>query len=94
MRITSFESKIQVIGSFSYNEIITVRIRLSFIDNTFSPIFVEKIFTNSSIVWLSNNDLLDLLSSQNIIWSIDIDAKTDSHTTDASVFLSLFGTTS
>lgn len=94
LRITSFESKLQVFGSFTNNEIITVRIRLSFIDNTFSPNFIEKIFTNSSSIWLTNDDMLELLSSQNIIWSIEVDAKSDSTNTDVSVLLSLFGTTS
>lgn len=93
LRITSFRTKLQVFGSFVNNEIITVRIRLSFIDNTFSPISVEKIFTNSTNLWLTDDDMLDLLPSQNIIWTIEIDAKSNSGITDEVVLFSLFGTT-
>ena len=93
LRITSFRSKIEVFGSFEDDEIITVRIRLSFIDNTFSPKSVEKIFTNNTSIWLTDDDMLDLLSSQNIIWTIEVDAKSDSENTDGIVLLSLFGTT-
>jgi len=82
-----------VFGSFEDDEIITVRIRLSFIDNTFSPKSVEKIFTNNTSIWLTDDDMLDLLSSQNIIWTIEVDAKSDSENTDGIVLLSLFGTT-
>ena len=92
--ITTFQAKLQVLGSFENGEIITVRIRLLFIDNTYSPTSVEKIFANSTTIWLTNDDMLHLLSSQNIIWAIEIDAKSDSTYTDKMLLFSIFGTTS
>jgi hypothetical protein len=93
LRITSFRSKIQVIGDFNNNETITVRIRLSFIDNSFSPKPVEKTFNNSTSIWLTDDDMLELLSSQNIVWAIEIEAKSDSMNTDSVVLFSVYGTT-
>ncbi|MCW3997506.1 MAG: hypothetical protein NWF10_02935, partial [Candidatus Bathyarchaeota archaeon] len=93
LRITSFRSKIQVIGDFNNNETIKVKIRLLFIDNTFSPNTVEKTFNNASSIWLTDEDMLRLLSSQNIIWAIEVEAKSDSPNTDAIVLFSLYGTT-
>ncbi|MGW8289022.1 MAG: hypothetical protein ACWGNP_02000, partial [Candidatus Bathyarchaeia archaeon] len=52
--ILSFKPEIQVEGDFSYNETVTVRFRLEFLDNTFSP-SVEKSFTNSTSMWLSDD---------------------------------------
>jgi hypothetical protein len=82
-----------VIGDFNNNETITVRIRLSFIDNSFSPKPVEKTFNNSTSIWLTDDDMLELLSSQNIVWAIEIEAKSDSMNTDSVVLFSVYGTT-
>jgi hypothetical protein len=90
--ISSFKPKIQVQGSFATNETITVRIRLEFLDNTISP-SVQKTFTNSTSMWLSDDDMLRLFPSQSIIWTILIDAKANSASTDATVQISIYGIT-
>ncbi|MCW4047725.1 MAG: hypothetical protein NWE99_09250 [Candidatus Bathyarchaeota archaeon] len=89
--ITSLKPKIQVQGSFASNETITVRFRLEFVDNTISP-SVEKTFTNSTTVWLSDDDILRLFPSQSIIWAILVDAKASVASTDATVKISVYGT--
>jgi hypothetical protein len=89
--IASFKPEIQVQGSFAYNETVTVRFRLEFLDNTFSSI--EKTFTNSTTMWLSDDDMLRLFPSQSIIWAIQIDAKANSASTDATVQVSIYGVT-
>ena len=88
--ISSFKPKIQVQSSFENNETITVRIRLEFIDNVISE-SVVRTFSNSTTVWLSDNDMLRLLPSQSIIWAILIDAKASSASTDATIQISLYG---
>jgi hypothetical protein len=90
--ITSFKPKIQVQGSFANNETITIRIRLEFVDNIISA-SVEKSFSNSTTLWLSDDDMLHLLPSQSIIWAILVDAKAISTSTDATVQVSLYGIT-
>jgi hypothetical protein len=90
--ISSFKPKIQVEGSFANNETITVRFRLEFLDNTISP-SVQKTFTNSTSLWLSDDDMLRLFPSQSIIWTILIDAKASSASTDATVQINIYGIT-
>jgi len=90
--ISSFKPKIQVQGSFATNETITVRFRLEFVDNIISR-SVEKSFTNSTTLWLSDDDVLRLFPSQSIIWAILVDAKASSATTDATVQVSFYGVT-
>ena len=90
--ITSFKPEIKVQGSFAHNETITVRFQLEFLDNTISR-SVEKAFTNSTTLWLSDDDMLRLFPSQSIIWAILIDAKADSASTDAAVQVSIYGVT-
>lgn len=94
LRITSFKTKIQINGPFANNEIITIRIKLSFIDNTYSPIALVKTFTNNTIVWLTDEDMLNLLPSQNIIWSIEMEAKSNMSISENSALISVYGTTS
>jgi len=90
--ISSFKPKIQVQGSFANDETITVRFRLEFIDNTISR-SVEKTFTNSTSLWLSDDDMLRFFPSQSIIWAILVDAKASSASTDATVQISFYGIT-
>jgi len=90
--ISTFKPEIQVQGSFAENETITVRFRLEFLDNTISR-SVEKSFTNSTTLWLNDDDMLRLFPSQSIIWSILIDAKASSASTDETVQVSIYGVT-
>jgi hypothetical protein len=91
LTIFSFKPKIEVDGSFSNNETITVRVRIEYIDNIISD-SVVRTFTNSSSVWLSDDDMMQLFPSQSIIWAVLIDAKTSSSSTDATVKVSGYGT--
>jgi len=90
LTITSFRPKIEVQGNFANNEIITVRLRLEYVDNTFSSI--EKTFHNSTVLWLSDDDILRLYPSQNMIWAMFVDAKVNSVSADAVVRISVYGT--
>jgi hypothetical protein len=91
LTIATFNAKIQVQGSFASNETVTVRFRLEFVDNVISG-SVEKSFTNSTTLWLSDDDILTLLPSESVIWAILVDAKASSATTDAAVQVSVTGT--
>jgi hypothetical protein len=90
--ISSFKPKIQVQGSFANNETVTVRFRLEFVDNIISR-SVEKSVTNSTTLWLSDDDMLRLFPSQSVIWAILVDAKASSASTDAVVQVSFYGVT-
>jgi len=92
LTITDFNSKIQVQGSFAYNETITVRFRLEFVDNVISQ-SVEKSFSNTTSLWLDDDDILKMLPSQSIIWNILVDAKASSALTEAVVKISVYGIT-
>lgn len=91
LTIASFKPKIAVVGNFSNNETVTVRIRIEYIDNILSKP-VEHTFTNSSSLWLSDDDMMQLFPSQDIIWAILFDAKTDVVFTDTIVTVSGYGT--
>jgi hypothetical protein len=92
LTISSFKPRIQVQGSFAGNETITVRFRLEFVDNVISR-SVEKSFSNSTTAWLSDDDMLQLLPSQSVIWAVLVDAKASSASTDAAVQISVYGIT-
>jgi len=92
LTIASFKPKIEVQGSFAYNETITVRFRLEFVDNVISP-SVEKTFSSATTLWLSDDDILRMFPSQSIIWNILVDAKSSSASTDAVVKVSIMGIT-
>jgi hypothetical protein len=92
LTIASFKPKIQVQGSFVHNETVTVRLRLEFPDNVISA-SIEKFFTNSSALWLGDDDMLKLFPSESVVWAILVDAKVNSKSTDASVQFSIYGIT-
>ncbi len=91
LKIFSFRPKIQVSGSFANNETITVRIRLELIDNVITK-SVVRTFNADASVWLTDDEMLQLLPSQNLIWAIVVDAKTSAASTDAFVRISGYGT--
>jgi hypothetical protein len=92
LTISSFKPRITVEGSFSHNETVTVRFRLNFIDDTVSG-SLEKTLTASGTVWLSDDDLMQLYPSQDLIWSILMDAKVNSANSDAKVTVDVYGST-
>ena len=91
LKIFSFKPQIAVDGSFSNDETVTVRIRLEYIDNAISSPVVRS-FTSSGSVWLSDDEMMNLFSSQSVIWAILVDAKSSSSSTDATVNVSGYGT--
>ncbi len=91
LTISSFKPKIRVTGNFANGETVTVRLRLELLDNVIAR-SVEKSFTNSSTVWLDDDDLLTLFPSQNVIWAILVDAKSNSAVTDVVVQIDVYGT--
>ncbi len=91
LTISSFNSRIQVQGNVAVGETVTVRIRLEFVDNVISQ-SIEKSFTNTTSVWLTEDDILRLFPSQDVVWAILVDAKTTSASTSASVSVDIYGT--
>jgi hypothetical protein len=91
LTILSFKPNIAVSGGFFNNETVTVRVRIEYIDNVISD-SVTKTFTNSSSVWLSDEDMMHLFPSQDVVWAIWLDAKSSSSSTDAIVTISGYGT--
>jgi hypothetical protein len=92
LTITSFKPRIQIQGSFGNGETVTVRFRLEFVDNVVSE-SVEKTFTNTTTSWLSDDDLLKLFPSQDVVWAILIDAKSSSAASSAIVKVDFYGVT-
>jgi hypothetical protein len=92
LTVSSFKPRIQVQGSLDNGETITVRFRLELIDNVVSE-SVEKVFTNTTTMWLDDDDLLRLFPSQDVIWAILVDAKSSTSTTNAVVKIDLYGLT-
>jgi hypothetical protein len=92
--ISSFKASITVDGSFSQNENITVRFRLGFFDKDTAAGsgVVEKTFSATGSLWLNEDDLLVLYPYRDIVQSVLIDAKVDSSSSDATVKISIFGT--
>jgi hypothetical protein len=91
LKIFSFKPQITVSGSFSHNETVTVRIRILYIDNSVSNP-VTRTFTSAGSAWLSDDEMMQLYSSQSIIWAILVDAKVNAASSDASVSVSGYGT--
>jgi hypothetical protein len=91
LTISSFKPKIRVAGNFANGETVTVRLRLEFLDNAVSG-SVEKSFTSSSTVWLNDDDLMRLFPSQNVIWAVLVDAKSNSAATNVVVQIDVYGT--
>jgi len=90
LKIVSFKPKIDVQGSFSHDETITVRVQLEYLDNVYSKA-IEKVFTNSSTIWFSDDDLLEMFPSQNVVLAVIVDASCSSSSTDTTVKISGYG---
>ncbi|MDR0471239.1 MAG: hypothetical protein LBH79_05905 [Nitrososphaerota archaeon] len=84
---SSFKPKIDVTGTLQPNEIITVRVRIEYVDNSVSTSAIRS-FSASGSALLSDNDMMQLFSSQSVIWAILVDAKTNTATTNAKVTIS------
>lgn len=91
LKMFSFKPKIEVAGSFTNNETVTVRVRVEYLDNVISSA-VMRTFTSSGSVWLSDDEIMQLFPSQSIIWTVWVDAKSSSISTDAVVKVSGYGT--
>jgi hypothetical protein len=91
LTISSFKPQIHVQG-LSEGETITVRLRLEFVDNAMSQ-SLEKTFTNITTTWLTDDDMLKLFPSQNVVWAIQLDAKSNLADSSAIVTVDLYGVT-
>ena len=92
-KIAGFKARIRVEGTFGGGETLTIRFRLKFIDNVVSKI-VEKSFNQTGMLWLDDDDYIELTLAHNIIWAIVVDAKTSSTSTDTTMQIDVYGTTS
>jgi hypothetical protein len=93
--IASFKVRVNVYGTFSQNETLTVRFRLGFFDKDTAEGsgVVEKTFSSACSLWLSDDDVLELLPTQDLVKSILVEAKVDSASTDVYVRIYVIGTT-
>lgn len=91
LKIFTFKPKIEVGGNFANNEAINVRIRLEYVDNVISN-SVVKTFTNSSAVWLTDDEIMQLYPSQDIIWAVLVDAQSSASSSNVVVTVSGYGT--
>ncbi len=89
LTISSFKPKIDVQG-IAAGETVTVRVRLEFVDNVISQ-SVEKLFFNTTSTWLTDDDMLRLFPSQDVVWAVLVDAKSSSASTSASVTVGIYG---
>ncbi|MCL2359193.1 hypothetical protein [Candidatus Bathycorpusculum sp.] len=92
LTITDFKPKIDVVGNLKHDEIITVRIRIKYVDNAISNSVIHTFNTNGS-EFLSDNEIIQLFSSQSVITAILVDAKTNTISTNAKVTVSSYGAT-
>ena len=53
---------------------------------------VVKTFTNSSAIWLSNDDLMQLYPSQDVIWAVIVEAQSSYISSNVVVTVSGYGT--
>ena len=90
LKMFSFKPKIEV-SNLASSEVITVRVRFEYIDNVISG-GVEKAFSSNQALWLSDDDMMTLYPSQNIIWAVLVDAKSNKDSTNAMVTVSGYGT--
>ena len=91
LKIFSFKPKIEVDGSFSSNEVVTIRVRFEYTDNALSD-SVVKTFTSRGVVWLTDDEMMQLYPSQSVIWAVLVDAKSSSGSTNAAITISGYGT--
>jgi hypothetical protein len=88
--ISNIYIKILVEGKFPENEVITVRLKLKFIDESYSK-DLTKIFNSNATIWLDHKDLFTILPTVNIISSIVLDAKTNKTSSDVKVYIWMCG---
>jgi hypothetical protein len=91
LTISSFTPEIQVSGTLAAGEVVTVRIRLQFADNVISN-GVTQTFNDTGSAWLSNQQMLQLYASQDVIVGILVDAQSNAASTNAVVTVSGYGT--
>jgi hypothetical protein len=89
--LENFRVRIQV-QMPNNGETVTVKIQLELVDNSVTA-GLEKTFTNNSSVWLTDDDMLQLFPSQNVIWSVLTEAKTGTASTSATVSVDIYGIT-
>jgi hypothetical protein len=89
LKIFSFKPQIAV--DDPNNETVSVRIRIEYIDNTFSNPVVRT-FTNSSSIWLSDDEMMQLYPSQSVVWAVLIDAASRQGAANAVVTVNGYGT--
>lgn len=88
--ISNIHIKILVEGKFSENEVVTVRLKLKFIDESCSK-DLTKVFISNTTIWLDHEDLSTILPTVNIISSIVLDAKTNKTSSDVKVYVWVYG---
>lgn len=88
--VYSFNVKVCVCGEFSAEETVSVRVRLKFIDDTFSK-SLEFSFKNATVLWLDQDEWLAIWPSRNIIQSLVVDAKTVKNAANVTVSVSVYG---
>jgi len=90
LAISSLNVKVQVEGHFTEGEVVYVRLRLKFIDDSFSK-HLEIAFNQTGTFWLSNDDWLVIWPTRNVVSALVVDAKTTAVDSYVIVSVSIYG---
>ena len=92
--ISTLHLKVKIEGDFAENEVVTLRLRLKFVDCSYSR-EVTKEFTKSVssnvTVWLDNDEMFSMWPTVNLISSIVLDAKTNMSSSNVKIYVSVYG---
>lgn len=88
--ISTLNLKIRVEGDFSENETVTLRMRLKFVDDSYSG-ELTKTFNSTTTLWLNHDELFSIWPTVSLISSIVLDAKTNVASSNAKVYVSIYG---
>jgi hypothetical protein len=91
-RIANLNVGLQIQGDFNPNEILTVNIFFELIDGT-TINGLTKTFTVASTTWLNYDDLEKLFPSQNIIYAVGVQAKSNMQLSNVQLTMLTIGTT-
>lgn len=90
LAISALNVKVQIEGNFSAGEIVYVRFRFKFIDESFSK-HLEMSFNDTGAKWLTSDDWLEIWPTRTIISSLVVDAKTTVYASNVTVIVSVYG---
>jgi hypothetical protein len=89
LRITYPKIRITIGGTLASGEVITVKIEAVYSDSTTA--YIEKSYTETGSEWISDDDVLNIISDTRDITKLNIYAKTNQTSTSATVTVNAYG---